>query len=184
MKKTKKKLSRRFKRTIGFTLASLFLISAVVVALIPQRNVNAYTAVGQVYLDDNENQVPKIEATDKIYTPGDGMFQFAYIYKKSGANKVAVICGYDFVRSLSGGNLTIPDTVDAYTKYTDSFGTSGGYVAVSKNDEPLFYPTFTEVTVSVDSGEKDDEGKLTKESGIRTYYQSHRLPRSRQRRLG
>ena len=158
MKKTKKKLSRRFKRTIGFTLASLFLISAVVVALIPQRNVNAYTAVGQVYLDDNENQVPKIEATDKIYTTGDGMFQFAYIYKKSGANKVAVICGYDFERSLSGGNLTIPDTVDAYTKYTDSFGTSGGYVAVSKNDEPLFYPTFTEVTVSVDSGEKDDEG--------------------------
>jgi len=157
MKKQKRKLSRKFKRTVGFSIAGLFLISAIIVALIPQKNVSAYTSTSTVYLTDTENQVPTIADTDKIYTTGDGMFQFAYIYKKSGANKVAVICGYDFERSLSGGNLTIPDTVDAYTKYTDAFGTSGGYVAVSKNDEPLFYPTFTTVTVQVQTG-TDDNG--------------------------
>ncbi|MCR4649779.1 MAG: leucine-rich repeat protein [Lachnospiraceae bacterium] len=158
MKKQKKRLSRKFKRTVGFTLAGLFLISAVIVALLPQRDVNAYTQDGdsKCYLEDSENEIPVIDdQVDKIYTDGNG-FQFAYKNKNNSPNKIAIICGYDYQRALSGGNLTIPDTVDAYKKYTDSFGTSGGYVAVSNNDEPLFYPTYKTETVTTTT--TDEEG--------------------------
>lgn len=149
MSKPKRRLSRRFKLTLGITTASLFLISAVIVALLPQKSAKAYTPTGtpKVYLSDADNNVPTIKSTDKIYTTGDGLFQFAYITKESGANKVAVICGYDFERSLSGGNLEIPETVDAYLKYTDTQGTEGGYVAVSMSNEPLYYPTYKTIQV-------------------------------------
>lgn len=155
MSKSKKRLSKKFKRLVGFSAAGLFLVSALLVALIPQRSVKAGPEPLKSTLLPTENQVPVIQDTDKIYTTGDGMFQFAYITKQSGSNRVAVICGYDFERSLSGGNLTIPDTVDAYTKYTDSQGTSGGYVAVSKNDEPLYYPVYAVSSVYIGD---DEEG--------------------------
>ncbi|MBO4774985.1 MAG: leucine-rich repeat protein [Lachnospiraceae bacterium] len=160
MSKSKKKLSRRFKRTVGFSLAGLFLISAVIVALIPQKSTKAYTADAgsKTFLEDSENEIPIIDDTvDKIYTNGDG-FQFAYKNKNLSTDKIAIICGYDYQRALDGGNLTIPNTVDAYKKYTDSYGTSGGYVAVSMNDEFLFYPTYEKVVTMVDSGEVDENG--------------------------
>lgn len=144
MSKKKRRLSKRFKRTIGITFASLFLLSAIIVALLPQRDVSAYSSTSEVFLEDSENSVPIIQNTDVIYTTGDGLFQFAYITKNSGANRIAVICGYDFERSLPGGNLTIPDTVDAYIKLTDTDGTEGGYVAVSMSNEPLYYATYKE----------------------------------------
>ena len=160
MSKSKKKLSRRFKRTIGFALAGLFLVSAIVVALIPQKDASAYTASSdtKTYLMDSENEIPEIDDTvDKIYTNGDG-FQFAFKNKNNSPNKIAIICGYDYQRSLDQGKLEIPNNVDAYKKYTDSYGTSGGYVAVSLNDEFLFYPNYKKVIVQVDSGEVDEDG--------------------------
>lgn len=142
MSKSKKKLSRRFKRTIGFSLAGLFLISAVIVALIPQKGASAYTSTAQVYLKDADNPIPKIQSTDQIYTTGDGLFQFAYLNKSGGADKVAVICGYDYERSLPDGNLTIPDKVDAYIKKEYASGSGYGYVAVSMSNEALYYPSY------------------------------------------
>ena len=169
MSKSKRKLSRKFRRTVGISLAVFFLIAAVVVAFLPQKDINAYTPVGEVYLEESENTVPKIEATDTIYTTGDGLFQFAYVNNNSGV-KVAVICGFDFERSLPGGNLTIPDTVDAYLKEYNSGGTNYGYVAVSMSNEPLYYKTY----VDQDSYEfvLDENGQkipLLDENGAITY---------------
>lgn len=155
MSKSKRRLSKKFKRLVGFSAAGLFLVSALLVAIIPQRSVSAGTGTLKSTLTDAENQVPEIKDTDMIYTTGDGMFQFAYITKESGADNVAVICGYDYERSLSGGNLTIPDNLDAYMKYTHTLGTAYGYVAASKSGEPLFYEVFE--TQTVDSGNVDED---------------------------
>ncbi|MBO4347358.1 MAG: leucine-rich repeat protein, partial [Lachnospiraceae bacterium] len=142
MSKSKRKLSRKFKRTVGISLAVFFLIAAVVVALLPQKETSAYTSTATVYLKDADNPIPKIQSTDTIYTTGDGLFQFAYLNKSGGADKVAVICGYDYERSLPGGDLTIPDTVDAYIKKEYSSGSGYGYVAVSMSNEALYYPSY------------------------------------------
>lgn len=152
MSKSKRKLSRKFKRTVGIGVASLFLVSAIVVALIPQNGTKAYTNTDPtaLYLTDADNGVPEISATDQIYTSEDGTFQFAYIPKKTGMDKVAVICGYDKFRSLDRGKLVVPDYLDAYMKYTDTHGTTGGYIAVSKSNDPLYYERWDYVQSGVD----------------------------------
>ena len=96
MSKSKRKLSRKFRRTVGISLAVFFLIAAAVVALLPQKETSAYTSSATVYLKDDDNPIPKIKSTDTIYTTGDGLFQFAYLNKSGGADKVAVIFAYDY----------------------------------------------------------------------------------------
>ena len=120
----RRKLSVRMKKTMRITAAVLFLVSAIAVAVIPQRGAKADTGTPKVTLTDSECSIPVVTDADTIYTTGDGMFQFAYKEKNSGGDKVAVILGYDYERSLSNGVLTIPDTMDAYVKYTHSEGTT------------------------------------------------------------
>lgn len=89
--------------------------------------------------------MPIIDFTNdniKVYTTGDGAYQFAYVDEDGdiGSNtRYAVILGFSS-GNIPGGSLTIPDTVDAYLKYsaTDG-GTLGGYCAVSLNNEFLYY---------------------------------------------
>ena len=91
------------------------------------------------------SSVPIIDFTNpdiKVYTTGDGAYQFAYVDEDGdiGSNtRYAVILGFSS-GNIPGGSLTIPDTVDAYLKYsaTDG-GTLGGYCAVSLNNEFLYY---------------------------------------------
>ncbi|MBO4310956.1 MAG: leucine-rich repeat protein [Lachnospiraceae bacterium] len=152
MSKPRRRLSRKFKFTLGITIASLFLISSIIVALLPQKSAEAYdpsSTSARVYLDDSENNVPILPDGEVIYTTGDGEFQFAYMTKANGNNKIAVICGYDFERTLPNGELVIPEKVDGYMKYTDADGTEGGYVAVSISNEALYYPTYKEEDVYV-----------------------------------
>ncbi len=91
------------------------------------------------------SEVPIIDFTNpdiKVYTTGDGSYQFAYVDTNgdiASNTRYAVILGFSS-GNIPGGSLTIPDTVDAYLKYsaTDG-GTSGGYCAVSLNNEFLYY---------------------------------------------
>lgn len=102
----------------------------------------AITADAAQYLISS---VPIIDFTNdniKVYTTGDGAYQFAYVDEDGdiGSNtRYAVILGFSS-GNIPGGSLTIPDTVDAYLKYsaTDG-GTLGGYCAVSLNNEFLYY---------------------------------------------
>ena len=132
--KTKK--FRQLKKRIRKTLGTLFLVSAIAVAAIPVENLQAQITGTKVSAD--LSNIPTVGSGEKIYTTGDGIFQFAYVNDNSGANKVAVILGYQS-GYLSNGNLTLPNTVDAYSKYTDSQGTAAGYVAVGQNGAFLFY---------------------------------------------
>lgn len=148
MAKAVKKKTRRLKKTVRKTLGTLFLISAIIVAAIPVENLQAYTDDSsiKVGVTSRNCNIPDVGANELIYTTGDGQYQFAYVTPNSGSvNKVAVILGYNG-GYLEGNALTIPESLDAYLKYSDNQGTSRGYVAVSKSNEFLFYETKVQAT--------------------------------------
>ncbi len=86
-----------------------------------------------------------------IYSSGDGKYQFVYMRPtKTDNNKVAVILGYN-PGLLRDSTLTIPETLEAYRKYTDNV-TASGYCLVSKQNEFLHYVTQVH--------KKDEQGRL------------------------
>ncbi len=137
-----KKQNRKLRKIIRKTLGTLFLISAIVVAAIPVENLQADSTTEQldVTVDIDNCQIPRVDASETIYTTGDGQYQFAYVSPNNASsnNKVAVILGYNG-GYLTNGALTIPDTLDAYLKYSDNLGTTSGYAAVGKSGNFLFY---------------------------------------------
>ena len=139
MTKGKKKTNRRLKKTVRKTLGTLFLISAIVVAAIPTEGLRAADGtektVDAKYLE--QMPIPYLDSSEEIYTTGDGKYQFAYV-TDGGSDKGAVILGYNG-GYLEGNSLVIPDGLDAYKKYSYSDGTNGGYVAVGKENDFLFY---------------------------------------------
>ncbi len=151
MAKERKKKSRRLKKTVRKTLGTICLISAILIATIPVdglKQVAADTVASSNHkLDEEEMEqyynIPDLSDYEgKIYTTGDGTFQFAYVAPDgtdTGPTRVAVILGYNSVGALSGGNLTVPDTVDAYLNYRTTDGTGQGYVAVGQSGNYLFY---------------------------------------------
>lgn len=141
MAKSVNKKHRRMKKTVRNTLGTLFLISAIIVAAIPVEGLQAAVAQNlKVSVDIANCKIPNVSRSETIYTTGDGQYQFAYVSPNdtSSNNKVAVILGYNG-GTLTNGELTIPDTVDAYLKYSDNLGTTSGYVAVGKRGNFLFY---------------------------------------------
>ncbi len=148
------KKKRRLKRTVRKTIGSLFLASALVTASIPVDNMEAALPAGvEVGVDIDDCEIPIVNGNETIYTTGDGTYQFAYVSPNniSSNNKVAVILGYNG-GYLNNGALTIPDTLDAYLKYSDNLGTSSGYAAVGKSGNTLFY--------SVDEPVLDNMGNI------------------------
>ncbi len=154
MAKVIKGKHRRMKKTVRKTLGTLFLVSAIIVAAIPVEGLQAAPGDGdlKVTVDIDDCSIPIVDNSETIYTTGDGQYQFAYVSPKNSSsnNKVAVILGYNG-GYLEGGRLTIPETVDAYLKYSDSMGTSSGYAAVGKKGNFLFYKM--DVPVLDDNGE-------------------------------
>lgn len=151
-KATVKKKTRRLKKRIRQTFGTLFLISALIIAAIPVDNLQAQGEVPNVTLDSSKSNIPIVDQNETIYTTGDGLFQFAYVKPSAAsADKVAVILGYSRAY-LEGGNLEIPDTVDAYLKYSDNLGSNIGYVAVGKAGNFLYY--------KIDEPKRDEFGNI------------------------
>lgn len=143
------KKKRVMKRSVRKTIASLFLASAIVVAAIPVDNLHATGTEGapKVVVDIENCRIPIVNEAETIYTTGDGMFQFAYVTTNdaSSGNKVAVILGYDGGRRQDG-ILEIPNTVDAYLKFSENLGTAYGYCAVGKSGNFLYYDKIVDKT--------------------------------------
>ncbi len=157
-----RKKNRKLRKTIRKTLSAIFLASAVFVASMPVSEMQAAVDPSKKVSVDIENcQIPIIDEGETIYTTGDGMFQFAYVNPNdvSAGNKIAVILGYDGGRR-EGGVLTIPDSVDAYLKYSENMGTAYGYCAVARNKEFLYYQVVA--TKKNEYGEIVYEDDLTK----------------------
>lgn len=140
MAKAAKKKNRRFRKTLRKTLGTLFLISAIVVAAIPVDGLQAADTTDslKVTVDMTDCDIPMVDANETIYTTGDGQYQFAYVSPGASSNKVAVILGCN-KSYLQGNALEIPNTLDAYLKYSDNLGTEDGYVAVGESGNFLFY---------------------------------------------
>ncbi len=152
MTKAARKKSRRLKRTVRKTLGTLFLVSALIIAAIPVDGLRAEetggTDIAELAEDttpeirvDIFQHVPRVSPSATIYTTGDGIFQFAYVDKEgtqTGSDLEVVILGYKKEGELQNGLLEIPNTVDAYLKYSSSDG-NYGFAAVNKRGEFLYY---------------------------------------------
>ena len=91
-----------------------------------------------------QSKVPFVDQSASIYTTGTSgnvNFQFAFVRPAGEADQVAVILGAT-INNLPNNSLIIPETVDAYKKYTANT-TSTGYCAVNRSDEFLYYKTRT-----------------------------------------
>lgn len=155
MTKSVKKKNLKLRRRIRKTAGALFLISSLLVAAIPTDNLRAagestdelgsatlWPASVNMTITQEESGVPYVDPKEQVYTTGDGMFQYAYVYRKgqSSGDKVAVIIGYSGGQ-LDNNVLTVPDTVDVYKKHTHSKGSGSGYIAVGKSGNDLWYKT-------------------------------------------
>ena len=147
--KTGGKKGRRLKRSVRKTLGALFLATAIAVAAIPVENLQAVATKAddtdwgtlEGNMGEGTSGIPKVGKEERIYTTGDGKFQFAYVrpVKGTSENKVAVILGYEKSGTLDGGVLEIPNTVNAYSRQSGNEGTSGGYTAISESGDFLYY---------------------------------------------
>lgn len=156
MAKAVKKKIRRLKKSIRRTLGTLFLVSALVVAAIPTENLQAADPAntGASIEEDvfGQGKIPKVDPSATIYTypmEGTGVtFRFAYVSATSGQEnadtRVAVILGYTQIGNLDGGTLKIPETVEAYKKYSLT-STDTGSAAVNMDGEFLYYMRKEEV---------------------------------------
>ncbi|TCL59918.1 List-Bact-rpt repeat protein [Kineothrix alysoides] len=158
-KDTKKK-NLKLRRQLRKTLGCLFMVSAIIVTTIPVQPVEAESilALGKwIVTTDANTNIPKVLPGEKIYQTGDSNFRFAYVGSTN--DKYAVIVGYNKEQTLNGGNLTIPNEVDAYVKYSDTEGTSRGYAAAAKDGTPLFYASAThKETIYIDEEQSDGHG--------------------------
>ncbi len=150
----KKGKNRRLKRSIRKTLGALFLASALAVAAIPTEGLQAADgdapAVnnGRSVSEDifGNHKMPLVDPNATIYTypmEGTGVtFRFAYVEPTSGKeeteSRVAVILGYTQIGNLADGTLRIPDTMEAYRKYSLT-STDTGSVAVNMDNQFLYY---------------------------------------------
>lgn len=164
MAKGVKKKNRKLRKQIRKTFGALLMISAIVVATLPVQDISAsptdpetkivvvdkqsplYSASGSgSTITEFDSTIPYTQSTGRtdanekiVYTSGDGTFQFVYMRPTTAtANKVAVILGYNS-GVLQESSLTIPDTLEAYNKFTDNT-TREGYCLVSRNNYFLYY---------------------------------------------
>lgn len=147
---TAKRKNRRLKRSIRKTLGALFLASALVVAAIPVDGLQAAPVANHqgesisVNVFDGHG-VPKIDDDATIYSyymEGTSViFRFAYVSatgQESGDSRYAVILGYEQVGALEGGVLEIPESMEAYRKYSVE-STITGSAAVNLDNKFLYY---------------------------------------------
>lgn len=170
MTKAAKKKNRKLKRQVRKTIGALLMATAITVAAVPVQDVSAvdptsapvrvkvvnYKDAGMNDWEDVrtgvsapdpwKSYVPLVAKDTMIYTTGSGeetgaTFQFAYVKGGRGStgDEIAVILGAD-VTNLSGGDLEIPPTVNAYRKYTANTSSSG-YCAVNRLGDFLYYQT-------------------------------------------
>lgn len=176
MAKGVKKKNRKLRRQIRRTFGALLMISAIVVATLPVQDVSAnpvdngtvpikvavvdsqqatgsspFASAASQYPSNIPHACERSASPEEqiVYTSGDGTFQFVYMRpKESDRNKVAVVLGYNS-GVLMDSTLVIPETLEAYNKYTDN-ATNQGYCLVSKNNEFLHYASEVQKT----NGEK------------------------------
>ncbi|MCR4692106.1 MAG: leucine-rich repeat domain-containing protein [Lachnospiraceae bacterium] len=137
---------RQMKRSVMGTLSVLFMITAVIVALIPVPKAAAlssdayddYKASGKFNSNASANVVaylPTSYSTEAfpVYASGDGMLRVAY--GKNGGISTGIVVGYNKDSSASSPSIDIPNEMPAF-RFNESLGT---YVAVDQSNYFLYY---------------------------------------------
>lgn len=152
-KSAKKKVqNRKMRRTVMGTLSVVFMLSAIIVALIPTPKSEAANdddkiqSVGTVsdVTGDSSKYIPDYSGYP-VYSSGDGAILMAYGYKYNDTiSKAGVIVNCNSKR-ITNGTLQIEQEVPAYLHYKEK------YVAVNKDNQPLYYISSRAGSVATDS---------------------------------
>ncbi len=146
-KKGKQKNNRQMRRTVMGTLSALFMISAIIVALIPTPKSKAATD-----MPDNEDIPAATANTDTafpdytnasnftVYSSIDGKFRVSYGIH--GGSYTGVMVYYNKNEMVSGGSLTIPEMMGAALYNPDN----RQFIAVNDRNLPLYYQSRAEQT--------------------------------------
>lgn len=194
-KKTKKK-NWKLRRQLRKTFGCLFMISALIVTAIPVQRMEAKGDGNNGWIEDKNlgfedewvysstTTIPDVisnmtgtpQAKPPVYQNETGDFRFVYVdragkWNSAEMDKSAVIVDFDSDRDLPGGKLTIPISMDAYIKYTDTGSDIGSYAAANKMGYPLYYKKMTTTTRQVQGNDPVlslQDGELSWETPIET----------------
>ena len=146
MEKSVKKSNRKLRRTILGTLSGIFMISAIIVALVPVKPsqasdpsdpvgewTEAYDAHPDYDSSSNTGVIPDYSSA-KTYFSEDGLFGIAGVMRTGSAETAGVLVYYDNQSSYASSNLVIPDGVSCFL-YNSAYKLQ----AVDSNDEFLYY---------------------------------------------
>lgn len=154
-KSKRKPNNRRLRRSVMGTLSAVFMVSAIIVALIPTPKLQA--ALDEVLpsgLLANASATPNATIPDysnniaryPIFADYEGKFRVAY--GSNGGSFTGIMVGFDKDREVVGKRLSIPTNINAF--WYDP--TLRKYIAVSaeNNPQPLYYEAQERVEAVVD----------------------------------
>lgn len=120
--KNNRKSNHKLRRTVFGTLSGIFMISALIVAAIPVKDVEAVeedSRFTNVYEADPDAVIPEYGADTPVYFSNDGLFGAAYVNRQNSAEMVGVLAYYDSNSSQAPSNLVIKEEFDAF-QYDDN----------------------------------------------------------------
>lgn len=138
--KNMKRKNRRMRRTVMGTLSVVFMLSAIIVALIPTPQSKAAGDLPDTLLisaatADPSRYIPNYTNTSNypVFANADGKFRIAY--GSNGGTMTGIVVYYNQDSQVPGGTLTIPSSTGAYL-YDPA---SNQYVAVTSGKMPLYF---------------------------------------------
>lgn len=144
--KSVKKSNHKIRRTVLGTLSAIFMVSAIIVALIPVKPsqaadpsdpVGTWTEAYDAHPDYDSGTgtgvIPDYFSA-KTYFSQDGLFGVASVMRTGSAEIAGVLVYYDSQSSYASSNLIIPDNVPCFL-YNSSYKLQ----AVNADDEYLYY---------------------------------------------
>ncbi len=135
-KRAHKNKNSRLRRTVLGTLSAVFMISAIIVAMVPVRQVEAVTDVDEwshVVTADPNSIIPAYTSAP-VFSSADALFRVAYVNRTGSTSMEGVLVYYDGDSSLAPASLIIPDSISAY-----QLDSENRMCAVSGDQEYLYY---------------------------------------------
>ncbi len=149
------KKSSKVRRTVLGTLSGIFMASALIVAAIPVKDVEAVEENSQftsAYDADPDHWIPDYVASDApVFYSSDALFGVAYANREGSPEMEGILVYYDSDNFQAPSSLVIPDAVAAF-QYDDEMRLR----AVYEDGEYLYYVS-KEAVVDVSGNELEAE---------------------------
>lgn len=110
--------ANKIRRTVLGTLSGIFMISALIVAAIPVKDVEAVEEQSQfttAYNADPDEYIPEyVQNNAPVFYSADALFGVAYANRSGSASMEGVLVYYDSDNFQAPASLVIPDAIAAY----------------------------------------------------------------------